>query len=164
MIRRVHAIAILGGLVGSPLCAEDASQQAGLNLHLVCAVEGTRTFTEDQSVFAHSNAGNVEAVGTSTSRGDFQDEVELRLVAGVGQIRLPRQVLPPLHGGDGGWFDLGELRVTSDDIDAVAKVNFASHPKIHINRVTGVFSLHGKRSDFGGPCTPYDSATVQRKF
>ena len=65
---------------------------------------------------------------------------------------MPRTMLPPIHGGDGGWFKL--KKVVSDDrtISASAAVNFMNNPKVHIDRLTGTISISGKAGDYSGQC------------
>lgn len=99
------------------------------------------------------------AWATVTSRHDraFTDQVDLKLFAGDDRIRLPRTMLPGFHGGDDGWFKLKDLIADGRSIHAEALVNFANHPKVYIDRVTGTISISAKTGDFSGECRAMDS-------
>jgi hypothetical protein len=61
-------------------------------------------------------------------------------------------MLPPLHGGNDGWFKLKNLRVDARTIRGKAAVNFINSPNIFIDRVTGTISISGKAGDYSGQC------------
>jgi hypothetical protein len=61
-------------------------------------------------------------------------------------------MLPGLHGGDDGWFKLKDVVVDARSIHAKATVNFANHPNVFIDRVTGTISISGKSGDYAGQC------------
>jgi hypothetical protein len=86
----------------------------------------------------------------------FDDQVDIRLFAGDDRIRMPRTMLPPVHGGDGGWFKLKNVEADERSINASAAVNFMNNPKVHIDRVTGTISISGKAGDFTGRCQAVD--------
>lgn len=90
--------------------------------------------------------------------------MKVEIVNGAGRIRLPRGLLPPLHGGEGGWLELRDLVETDNEVTASAAVNFANHPKIRIDRIGGAISIDGTKGTFSGQCRSYDPATVQRAF
>jgi hypothetical protein len=78
--------------------------------------------------------------------------VDIRLFAGDDRIRLPRTMLPPLHGGSDGWFKLKNLKVDARTIRGKAAVNFINSPKVFIDRVIGTISISGKAGDYSGQC------------
>jgi hypothetical protein len=78
--------------------------------------------------------------------------VDIRLFAGDDRIRLPRTMLPPLHGGSDGWFKLKNLKVDDRSIRGKAAVNFINSPNVFIDRVTGTISISGKAGDYSGQC------------
>lgn len=92
------------------------------------------------------------------------DQVDVRLLGETAQIRLPRTMLPRVHGGDGGWFVMKDLVVRDDTIDGIAAVNVMNHPHVHLDRRTGVISIDGKSGRYTGECERVDNATVPRKF
>ena len=82
----------------------------------------------------------------------FNDQVDLRLFTGDDRIRMPRTMLPGLHGGDHGWFKVHDLVADARSIRASAGVGMLNNPKIFIDRVTGTISISGKSGDFAGQC------------
>ena len=82
----------------------------------------------------------------------FSDQVDIRLFGGDDRIRLPRTLLPPLHGGNDGWFRLKNVVTDARSIHASVAVNFINSPKLFIDRVTGSISISGKAGDFTGRC------------
>jgi hypothetical protein len=93
----------------------------------------------------------------------FEDQVDVRLFGGDDRIRLPRSMLPPVHGGDGGWFKLKNVVADSRSIRAKAAVNFMNNPNVFIDRVTGTISISGRAGDYSGQCQAVD-ANVPAKF
>jgi hypothetical protein len=73
-------------------------------------------------------------------------------------------MLPPIHGGNGGWFELKSLKTTDIEITGSAAVNFINSPKVRLDRTTGRISIAGKAGQYSGVCEPYDPATAPRKF
>lgn len=94
--------------------------------------------------------------GSSTVYGNrqqgFEDQVDVRLFSGDDRIRLPRTILPLIHGGADGWFKLKDVKADARSIRASAAINFMSNPKVYIDRVSGTISIHGKAGDYTGQC------------
>ena len=96
--------------------AQTAVPQTPLNL--TCG--GAGTANKATATTGYSNdyvSGNVGTTpfsangsGTTTVYGmrqqGFEDQVDIRLFGGDDRIRLPRTMLPALHGGSDGWFKL----------------------------------------------------------
>jgi hypothetical protein len=93
----------------------------------------------------------------------FEDQVDLKLFNGDDRIRLPRTMLPPIHGGDGGWFKLKDVVADARTIKAKAAVNFMNNPNIYVDRMTGTITISGKAGSYSGQCdvVPVDA---QAKF
>jgi hypothetical protein len=128
----------------SPLQLPDAaggaapSAQAGaLTLRLTCDVKRR----EDNS-----------AAGSAATSGG--DKMEVDLANGAARVRVPRPYLPPWHGGNEGWFDVKDLVITNDAITATVLINFARHPKLHLDRHTGAVELDGNLGTYQGQCRP----------
>ena len=98
--------------------------------------------------------GSGDSYGTITTKRQqqFGDQVDIRLFGGDDRIRLPRTLLPPLHGGNDGWFKLKNLQVDARSIRGKAAVNFINSPNVSIDRVTGTISISGKAGDYSGQC------------
>jgi hypothetical protein len=133
-------------------------------LDLTCFGSGTANKVSSASVNSYGTfsgsvgtmpiSGQGSSYGTVTSRRQqaFGDQVDIRLFAGDDRIRLPRTMLPPLHGGSGGWFKLKNLKVDDRSIRGKAAVNFINSPNVFIDRVTGTISISGKAGDYSGQC------------
>ena len=100
--------------------------------------------------YSYGGSGNVTAY--SSRQQGFEDQVDIRLFNGDDRIRMPRTMLPPLHGGSGGWFKLKNVTADERTISASVAVNFMNNPKVHIDRVTGTISISGKAGDYSGQC------------
>jgi hypothetical protein len=93
----------------------------------------------------------------------FNDQVDLRLFTGDDRIRIPRTMLPGLHGGDHGWFKVHDLVADARAIRLSAGVGMFNNPKVFIDRVTGTISISGKSGDYAGQCQVID-ANAAPKF
>lgn len=120
----------------------------------------TNTFAYGATSYGASGWANI--VGNRSV--PFDDQVNVMIDGVEGQVRMPRSMLPPIHGGNDGWFKIKSMRLTENEITGSAGVNFANSPKIRIDRITGNISMSGKAGDYSGRCTRYDPATVQRAF
>lgn len=155
---------------GSALVALAAAQVAAQQpLYLTCMGGGTAN--KVAAVNAHTNTYGSGMVGTTPYSGNgygnttvygtrqqgFEDQVDIQLFGGDDRIRMPRTMLPPLHGGDGGWFKLKNVVADARSIRASASVNFVNNPKVYIDRVTGTVSISGRAGDFSGQCQAVSS-------
>jgi hypothetical protein len=141
--------------------AQAAAQQP---LNLACG--GAGTANKAMAISGHSNTQVFGTVGTTPVMGSgettttlygtrqqaFADQVDVRLFGGDDRIRLPRTLLPAVHGGADGWFKLKNVQADERSIKASAAVNFINNPKVYIDRVTGTISISGKAGDYSGQC------------
>ena len=111
----------------------------------------------------YSGSGYGSGTVSMPRQQDFSDQVDVRLFSGDDRIRMPRTMLPPIRGGDGGWFKLKNVVADARSIRASAAVNFINNPKVFIDRVTGTISISGKAGDYAGQCQVID-ATATPKF
>jgi hypothetical protein len=153
---------MVGSIAFVVLAAVQASAQQPLNL--TCG--GAGTANKISTATGHSDVQMSGIVGTSIVSGSgsgtttvsiprqqgFQDQVDIRLFSGDDRIRMPRTMLPPLHGGSDGWFKLKNVQVDARTIRASAAVNFMNNPKVYIDRVTGTISISGRSGDYSGEC------------
>jgi hypothetical protein len=149
------------------LVAAQVTAQQPLNLTCM----GGGTANKVAAMTAHTNAYGSGMVGTTPVSGSaygnttvygtrqqgFEDQVDIRLFGGDDRIRMPRTMLPALHGGDGGWFKLKNVVADARSIHASAAVNFMNNPKVYVDRVTGTISISGKAGDFSGQCQAISS-------
>ncbi len=121
-------------------------------LNLTCSGGGTA----NKSSMASAWAGGQTISFVGQRHQGFEDQVDIRLFGGDDRIRLPRTMLPPMHGGKDGWFRLKNVSADARSIKASAAVNFMNSPKVFIDRVTGSISISGKAGDFTGQCQAMD--------
>jgi hypothetical protein len=86
----------------------------------------------------------------------FQDQIDVRLFSGDDRIRIPRTMLPGMHGGQDGWFKLKDVVADARAIHAHAAVAAFHNPQVYIDRVTGTISISGKSGDYSGQCQAMD--------
>ena len=148
-----------------------ASQQP---LQLTCFGAGTANKATARTAYSnayvsgsvgttpYSGSGNGTTTVYGTRQQGFEDQVDVRLFSGDDQIRLPRTMLPPLHGGDAGWFKLKNIVADARSIRAKAGVNFMNNPNVLIDRVTGTISISGRAGDYSGQCHAVDANAPAR--
>ena len=146
-------------------CTCTSAPSFAANLNLICGGGGSANRTQSTNVYATDSSGN-SGSATILSRHDraFEDQVNVEIRGSEGRIRLPRTMLPPVHGGAGGWMRLTDIHETSDEITAKAVVNFMSHPDVRLDRVSGTISISGRIGQYSGRCEAYDPASVERRF
>lgn len=117
----------------------------------------TGSFSGSVGSTSYSGSGNATTNVYGMRQQGFDDQVDVRLFAGDDRIRMPRTMLPPIRGGNDGWFKLKDVETDERSIRAHAAVNFMNNPKVHIDRVTGTISISGKAGDFAGRCQVIDA-------
>jgi hypothetical protein len=161
---RVMRLFVFSGLALGLISSAHADPAAQQPLNLTCGGAGTANKTT--VVNGYSSGSFSGSVGTTPIAGSvsgnttvyghrqqgFEDQVDVRLFSGDDRIRLPRTLLPPLHGGSDGWFKLKNVKADERSIHASAAVNFMNNPKVYIDRVTGTISISGKAGDYSGQC------------
>lgn len=137
-------------------------------LNLTCGGGGTANkavvMNSYSSGSAYGSIGStpVSAYGNSSTsvigkrQQGFADQVDIRLFGGDDRIRMPRTMLPPIHGGNDGWFRLKNVKADERSIKASVAINFINSPKVFIDRVTGTISISGKAGDYAGQCQATD--------
>lgn len=148
--------------------------QAADSLNLMCSGEGTAnkvdvtTATTDSDYSVNHGKGSVSGSSQTTVQGThsegFADQVNLQLSGTEGRLRMPRAMLPPIRGGENGWFRLKDVRISDGEITATVAVNPLNNPKLRLDRYSGAISISGKAGNYAGNCQKYDPATTQRKF
>ena len=149
----------------APVSAQSSTQQP---LNLTCFGGGTANKPTAMTAYSHtdvygsvgttpvSGSGNSSTTVYGRRQQGFGDQVDVRLFNGDDRIRLPRTMLPPVHGGDDGWFRLKNVVADARSIRAKAAVNFINSPNVFIDRVTGTISISGKAGDYSGQCEAVD--------
>lgn len=151
-----------GLAVAFALCAPSGA--AAEALHLVCLGAGSANKQATSSAYMQDNYGNGAWGQVVASRAvPFADQVDVEIDDDdEGRIRLPRTMLPPIHGGDNGWMKLKNVKLTDSEITGTAAVNFINSPKVHIDRRTGTISINGKAGSYSGDCQRYDPGSATR--
>lgn len=134
-------------------------------LNLVCLGAGSANRPDNRSVYATDSDGNSAWGNITGNRAvPFDDQVNIWIENGEGQIRMPRAMLPLIRGGENGWFKLKNVEVTDADITASVAVNVINSPKLRLDRYTGNISIAGKSGTYVGECQAYDPSKAQRRF
>ena len=134
-------------------------------LQLTCRGGGTANKSDTARVYGTDSTGKSAWANVESQRTEgFEDQVDLWIENGEGRIRLPRTMLPPIRGGEKGWFKLNDIVMSDGAITASAAVNFINKPKLRVDRRTGVISIDGKAGHYGGQCERYDPIAQPRKF
>jgi len=162
----------LAALCAVPAAAQNAVQQP---LNLTCGGAGTANKPTAVNAYSYGSASGwvggtpVSGSGSSTTtvygrrQQGFEDQVDVRLFSGDDRIRMPRTMLPVIHGGANGWFKLKNVVADARSIHANAAVGLLNNPKVYIDRVTGTISISGKSGDYSGECQVVD-ANAPAKF
>jgi len=163
MKRQFIALGLLLALSSTSAHSQGAPPTGGgLVLHLICMGTGDHQVAHSAWGSAWSKHGTVSGFGVSHSQEQFNEQMDVDVNGPVARTRVPRRFLPPLHGGEGGWFDIKDLVVTDDEITGTVLINYANHPKLRIDRRSGTIAMDGKVGAFAGDCRPSDPA--QRAF
>lgn len=134
-------------------------------LNLQCFGGGAAN--KERSTYAQGyNSNGDSAWGTATTQQavGFNDQVDLNISDTQATIRMPRSMLPILHGGTGGWMNVKNLQVSDREITGTVSVNPLNSPKLRVDRLTGTLTLNGKSGTFTGECQAYDPRTARPKF
>jgi len=141
------------------------TQPSSAEVNLVCLGAGSANKVSSAYAFGGNSYGGSAWANVVGHRSvPFDDQVNVKIDGTTGSIRLPRTMLPKLHGGDAGWFELRDVKETDDAITGTAAVNFANHPKVHLDRITGTISIDGKSGHYSGTCQKYDPTSAPKKF
>ena len=132
-------------------------------LTLVCDGGGSANRSTSSTAWASDNNGNTaQATVTGRRSQGFADQVDLVIDGDNSRIRMPRTMLPKLHGGSDGWFKLKNLKVAPESYSGSAAVNFMNNPKVYVDRRTGSISISGKAGDYSGRCERLEAGAATK--
>lgn len=161
-IRSTLCIALLLA-AGQSVQAQDSGGEV---INLVCAGQGATMGNSPQTTLEWDKYDHKYRVkqGYEMSMKGFDSAVTLQIGDNDGRIRLPEKLVPPIHsGGDHQhWWQLEDLIVGANEIRASYKLNGLNHPKLRIDRTTGIITIKGTGQDFTGRCDKIDPGT--RRF
>ena len=151
--------------------------EQGGRLDLICGgsgaankidqVDGYGSFNGSVSSYGHhigDVSGSTNMTITGTRRDHFGDQVALFIENGEGRLRMPKIMLPPIRGGEDGWFKLKNIQIKDNEITASISVNPINNPKMRVDRFTGAISISGKAGDYIGQCQRFVPEETQKQF
>ena len=165
-MRNLIIFALLAGLA-APAIADDAAPvtaAAPEPLNLTCGGGGSKKELNSSHTSIYGTGGYASAQTMTTDNVGYDAQVDVRLYSGDDRIRLPRTILPPVHGGEDGWFKLKDLETTASEITGRAAINAVNKPHVHIDRITGVIEIAGMNGNFTGQCKKVDTAVDKPLF
>lgn len=109
------------------------------------------------------NSRNTGVV-TTTGRKQFTGSGYIEIAGNMARIKLPSAMVPPLNGGENGWFPIRDFFMNEREITGRLRLNFLNKPKLHIDRNTGIITLESGFADFSGECELIKEDNSQRKF
>jgi hypothetical protein len=135
-------------------------------LLLTCTGGGTtrqNTYITKERYDSHGRRQTYQE--TDTVPVPFNGKVEVRLLSGKGQMKLPAAMLPLANRADDqGWLNLKNVKVTEKNITGAIDENFVSAPKFRIDRVGGTLDISGLLATFSGSCQKSDPENDKPKF
>ena len=164
MIRRttMRVLLFASALAG---CAAAYAQDPSSRLHLVCLGSGAANKQAQASATFWNDYGESDGANFIGNRSvPFEDQVNLWIEGVEGRVRMPRVMLPPIRGGDDGWFKLKSINIDENEISASIAVNLVNNPKLRLDRMTGAISISGKAGHYSGRCVKYDPDKDERSF
>jgi hypothetical protein len=143
-----------------PIPSVQPPTPAGVQSALALTCGGAGTADKQRGSFLVGRWGWASMV--SHHDRQFKDQVDVRLFSGDDRIRLPRTMVPGIHGGDAGWFKLKDVVADARSIQAHASVSAFHNPKVYIDRTTGTISISGKDGDYSGACEVIDAGAAPK--
>lgn len=140
--------------VGAAQMERGDSRYRDDDIQLVCFGEAEKPTAETRTGYAwnpehHRYEPKSEIV---SGRRDFDTAVNVSIHGEEGRIRIPKQLVPPLHsGGSDGWWDIDDLVVGHDDIRGRFRLNGLNRPSLMIDRRSGAIVVDGLIK-FNGRC------------
>jgi hypothetical protein len=132
---------------------------------LTCVGGGVAQIDTTSSARAFDNYGNAITIkGRDGNLVEYRGTTDVRLEGEEASVRLPPPLLPPLRGGEDGWFRVKNLNLAEGEISGKAAVNFLNNPEFTINRFTGRITVNAKRGTFVGSCELIDQTAQERRF
>lgn len=161
MTVHTESLAVFAILRAPPLCA----QEAGHRLSLLCDGAGTANRHSTAHAYSLNNSGGSSGgFATSQRSVGFEDQLQLWVEGATSKARLPRTLLPRIHGGNEGWFDVKDVHLSDTEITGTVAVSVLNHPKLVLDRIAGTIGLDGGSGHFNGRCQKFDPENTKRAF
>jgi hypothetical protein len=134
---------------------DDDRRYGGEDIQLSCFGQAENTRFENRSgVEWNSSTHKYEQKSEVVSgKHDFDTTLNISIHDDRGRIRIPKQLIPPMHsGGTGdGWWDIEELIVGHNEIRGRFRLNALNRPTLNIDRRSGSITVEGMIA-FNGRC------------
>ena len=129
-----------------------------VDLGLVCFGDGARAGIASGTTWTWNRDRDRYEYGryNETRTEVFDASLMVQTWDGGGRIRLPRSLIPPINSrGNNGWWDLYDVSIGPDRIQATYRLNGLNKPKVVIDRRSGSITVQGTASyGFRGTCDP----------
>ncbi len=156
--------------VGSPSYADrepDSLNRGPAELGLVCFGDGQRPQAASSSGWTWNRNTRRYDYGSRTelTQEHFDASLMLQLNGNVGEIRLLKKLIPPIHSrGDGDWWKLDNVEIGPETITASYRLNGLNKPRLTVDRRSGRITVVGTGDyAFRGTCDLV-GARGQRRF
>jgi hypothetical protein len=141
----------------------DDERDRGDDLQLVCYGQAEKMVAESRSGYQwNPDKHKYEPTSeVTTGKRDFDSALNISIHGDRGQIRIPKDLIPPLNsGGRDGWWDLDDLMVGHNEVRGRFKLNGLNRPSLVIDRRSGTITVDGMIK-FNGRC---DQDSGHRRF
>lgn len=144
----------------------DNGSPSSERLTLICYGEGRKPGIESRNGYEWNERRHRYELRNriESSTDDFDSQVQVEIRNQRGRIHLTGSLIAPIHsGGDNGWWNLDDLRVTSDRITGKYRMNALNHPRVTIDRRSGQIAIDGIER-FRGTCDSGDWGSSRNRF
>lgn len=146
--------------------APEISPRTESSLVLVCYGAGTRPTVRTDPTYTWDSKEHKWKSGDTlhSSTEGFNGDVQIELYGDHGRIHLSQGLVPPINsGGDNGWWELTNLQVGADRINAGYRLNGMNKPRLSVDRQSGHITIEGG-TNFAGQCDIGNFGNGQRRF
>ncbi len=152
-------------VAGAPAPERVAPEQGQSSITLICYGEASRPSVAPHNGYQWNNTSRhfEPTYGVESTTEHFRSEIQVDIRGTSGRVRPADKMVPPIHsGGNGGWWDLTDLRVGDDKISGRYHFSGLNSPTVNIDRRSGSIEITGL-SAFSGKCDVGDWG-AGRKF
>jgi hypothetical protein len=137
-----------------------------VDLGLVCFGDGSKTGLATGTTWRWNRSRDRYEYDrySETQREVFDASITIQTWPGGGRIRLPKSLIPPINSrGSQGWWDLENVSIGPDTVNATYRLNGLNKPRISIDRRSGRITIRGT-GDYGFRGTCDQIAHGTRRF
>ncbi|XGV97886.1 MAG: hypothetical protein ACAF41_02925 [Leptolyngbya sp. BL-A-14] len=147
-----------------PVRADEGRSRRGLTL--ICYGEGRKPGIESRNGYEWNDRRQRYELRNrvASTTNDFDSEVQVEIRNTRGRIHLTGKLIAPINsGGKNGWWQLEDLKVTTDRITGKYRMNGLNKPRVNIDRRTGQIAIDGIER-FRGTCEAGDWGSSSNRF